>query len=411
LSAGVAPRGFPGGVGHVYETIAEEMAMPDENIAGSGRKRPQLDVPVERLHPDPQNPRLPAESQGASEPELLNVLHANFNLEELADSMATNGYFDEEPLVAIPIGTPKGLAQAGANPASRKFPDYLAFIQDKSTHFTVVEGNRRLATALILLDSTLRARLNIRSWPIPSKVAADDLGVLPVIIYPTRDAVVPYLGVRHIVGIQKWDIYARARYIAGMVEKKERTLDQIQEQIGDRQNSARKSYVCYRALQQVENEFDIDTRPAQSAFSFLLLALGQGSIKRFLGLPTRWSDIPADQPVTRKYLPNLKKLYLWLFGDRVKKPVITESRDITNFLSSVVENATAVAHLERTGRLEEAYDLSDGEEKMLLKYLANANTKLEAALGVAHRHKTQEVRLEADKCFKTATQLRQTLGD
>jgi len=413
LSAGVATTEFPGGVSHVHETIAEEMVMPDENIAGSGRKRPLRDVPVERLHPDPQNPRLSAESQGAKEPELLNVLHAKFNLEELADSMATNGYFDEEPLVAIPNGITKALARAGADPESAKYTDYLAFIGNESTQFTVVEGNRRLATALILLDANLRSRLNVRSWPTPSRKVADDLRVLPVIIYPTRDAVVPYLGVRHIVGIQKWDIYARARYIAGMVEEGEgeQTLKQIQEQIGDRHNSARKSHVCYKALQQVQDEFDLDTRPAQSTFSFLLLALGQGSIKRFLGLPTKWSEIPIDQPVTKKYLPNLKKLYLWLFGDRNKKPVIAESRDITRYLSSVVENAEAVAHLERTGRIEEAYDLSDGEANMLLKYLANANVKLEAALGVAHRHKTDEVRFEADKCFKTVTQLRRTLGD
>ena len=411
LSAGVATREFPGGVSHVHETIAEEMVMPDENIAGSGRKRPLRDVPVERLHPDPQNPRLSAESQGAKEPELLNVLHAKFNLEELADSMATNGYFDEEPLVAIPNGITKALARAGADPESAKYTDYSAFIRDNSTHFTVVEGNRRLATALILLDSTLRSTLSIRSWPTPSTKAADDLRVLPVIIYPTRDAVVPYLGVRHIVGIQKWDIYPRARYIAQMVEEQLLTLDRIQEQIGDRNNSARKSYVCYKALQQLQDEFGIDTRPGQNDFSLLLLALGQGNIKRFLGLPKKWSEIPADHPITKKYLPNLKKLYLWLFGDGDKKPVIAESRDITNYLSSVVENAAAVAHLERTGRLEDAYDLSDGEEKMLLNCLAKANVKLEAALGVAHRHKTDEVRFEADKCFKTVTQLRRTLGD
>ena len=411
LSAGVATREFPGGVSRVHETIAEEMVMPDENIAGSGRKRPQLDVPVERLHPDPQNPRLPAESQGANEPELLKVLHAEFNLEELADSMATNGYFDEEPLVAIPKGITKTLARAGADPESSRYADYLAFIEDESTHFTVVEGNRRLATALLLLDANLRSTLSIRSWPAPSRKVAEDLRVLPVIIYPTRDAVVPYLGVRHIVGIQKWDIYPRARYIAQMVEEQLLSLDRIQEQIGDRNNSARKSYVCYKALQQVQDEFDIDTRPGQNDFSLLLLALGQGNIKRFLGLPKKWAEIPADQPVSKKYLPNLKKLYLWLFGDRDKKPVISESRDITNYLSSVVEHVVAVAHLEKTGRLEEAYDLSDGEEKMLLKYLANANTKLEAALGVAHRHKTQEVRFEADRCYKTATQLRHTLGD
>jgi hypothetical protein len=54
--------------------------------------------------------------------------------------------------------------------------------------------------------------------------------------------------------------------------------------------------------------------------------------------------------------------------------------------------------------------LSDGEEKMLLKYLANANVKLGAALGVAHRHKTEEVRNEVAKCADTVSQLQRTMG-
>lgn len=386
--------------------------MTKQVIAGAGRKRPQLDVPVERLHLDPQNPRLPAESQGAKEPELFRVLYTGFNLDELADSMAQNGYFDEEPLVAIPNKITPVLARGGvAQPDTEQYHDYLNFINRESTHFTVVEGNRRLATAKILADEALRERLNIKSWPSLRPPVVEDLRMLPVIVYPSRDEVVPYMGVRHIVGIQKWDIYARARYIAKMVEERHLALESIQEQIGDRQNSATKSYVCYKVLQQVQDEFDFDTRTAQSQFSLLLLALGQGGIKRFLGLPPRWSDIRIDQPVPKRQLPNLKKLYQWIYGQGGRKPVIDESRDITRYLSAVVESEEAVAHLDRTGRLQEAYDLSDGEEKMLLRYLAGANVKLEAALGVAHRHKTDEVKQEVSKCVETVSMLQHTVGD
>jgi hypothetical protein len=383
--------------------------MPKKIIAGVGRKRPQIDIPVDRLHLDPQNPRLPLESQGAKESELLRVLYTDFNLDELADSMARNGYFDEEPLVAIPTNIAVSLVRGGTATPPRQ--DYLDFINDTSTHFIVVEGNRRLATAKMLLEEALRVRLNIRSWPSLGRTVADDLRVLPAIVYPTRDEVVPYMGVRHIVGIQKWDIYARARYIAKMVEEKKLTLEGIQEQIGDRQNSARKNYVCYKVLQQVQDEFDFDTRTAQSQFSLLLLSLGQGGIKRFLGLPPKWSDIRIDHPIAKKYMPNLKKLYIWMYGEGDKKPVIEESRDITRYLSSVVESEEAVAYLERTGRLQDSYDLSDGEEKMLLKYLVNANAKLSTALGVAHRHKTDEVKQEVSKCAQTVSELQRAVGD
>jgi hypothetical protein len=62
-------------------------------------RRTPLYIPVSRLFLDPENPRLPKEAQGKSEGELLEVLFRRFNLEELAYSMAENGYFDEEPLV------------------------------------------------------------------------------------------------------------------------------------------------------------------------------------------------------------------------------------------------------------------------------------------------------------------------
>ena len=65
--------------------------------------------------------------------------------------------------------------------------------------------------------------------------------------------------------------------------------------------------------------------------------------------------------------------------------------DITNYLSTVVGSKSAIEYLRRTRNLVEAYDLTDGEEVMLQKLLRTANSKLEKALGVAHRHRSAEV--------------------
>ena len=187
--------------------------MSNIKIPGFGRKRPQLNIPIKRLHLDSENPRLPEEAQGKGEPELLNVLYKVFNLDELADSMAKNGYFDEEPLVVIPRKLPRSLEGVDINS-----PKFLTFINNDSTEFIVVEGNRRLATVKILLDSKLREALHVKNWPSISEEVADDLRILPGIVYLKRSEVVPYLGLRHIVGIQKWESYAKARYIAKMIE-------------------------------------------------------------------------------------------------------------------------------------------------------------------------------------------------
>lgn len=379
--------------------------MPGKKFPGQGRKRPQLDLKVEQLHLDANNPRLPEDKQGNPEPEILATLYQDFFLDEIAESMSRNGYFDEEPLVGIPETLPKKLRNA--EPYSR---DFLAFIKKEETQFTIVEGNRRLATSKLLLDSALRDRLRIKTWPVLEKEVADDIAVLPVIVYRTRSEIVPYLGVRHIIGIQKWDSYAKARYIAGMVQDG-RTVDQVGELIGDKQGSVNKQYLAYKLLDQAESEFGLNPAKAKQDFSLLLLALGQGNIKQFLGLPKKTKDTSIEEPVPADKLEHLKDILSWIFGDAKYLPAIKESRDITNYLSHVVASSEAVRYLKERRDLTGAYDRTDGEEKMLLKYLNAANSKLEAALGIAHRHRTLEVIAQAERCELTAKTLVKTVKE
>ena len=379
--------------------------MPSMDMRGLGRKRPQLHISIERLHLDNENPRLPEEAQGKSESELFSLLYKRFYLDEVAESMAKNGYFDEEPLVAIPASLPKTLKKAPPDSI-----EFVAFVKKESAQLIVVEGNRRLAAAKILLDSTLQLSLRIRHWPSLSKEIADDLRVLPVIVYRERGEVTPYLGVRHIVGIQKWDSYAKARYIAKMI-KGGLSPENVAAQIGDKQGAVVKNYLCYRLLDQARNEFDFDSTKAKEDFSLLLLAIGQGNIKRFLGLPKKSTNTNIEEPVPAHHLSNLKDLMSWIFGDDKQKPVISESRDITNYLSSVVASEEALTYLRSTRDLVGAYERSDGEEALLLKYLNVANTKLEGALGIAHRHRTSDVILEAEKSEKTVKALLKILKE
>lgn len=384
--------------------------MPKAKPAGVGRKRPQLNIAIENLHLDPANPRLPEEIQGKPEPEVLEHLFRKFDLEEIADPMGKNGYFDEEPLIAIPNDIPAKLVPKPGKPESDA---YLDFINKKTTQFTVVEGNRRLSTAKILRDSGLRQQFKIRSWPEITDAVRDDLAVLPVIIYPTRKEVLPYLGVRHITGIKKWDSYAKARYIADMIDDGH-TIENIEKQVGDRVQSVRKNAIGYHLLKQAREELDWDIANARNDFSLLILSIGQKNIKAYLGwtkiIPetsktktTPLDEIELDSPVDEEHLPNLRNLLSWLFGEGSKVlPVIKESRNITDYLQHVVASPQAIEYLQDTRNLVEAYDLTDGEELMLRKLLKLANLKLEKALGVAHRHKTPDVIAEAEKCSETA---------
>ena len=363
--------------------------------AGLGRKRPQLNIPVTRLFLDPQNPRLPEQAQGKKEDELLATLYREFSLDELAESMSQNGYFDEEPLVAIPMKVPQKLENADVG--SKEF---LAFLEDDKTLFTVVEGNRRLATIKLLLNPERRSKYGKKQWPTPSELVRDDLSILPVIVYKKRSDVVAYLGVRHIIGIQKWDSFAKARYIAGMIESG-MTISEIEGQIGDHSGTLTRNYISYKLLDQADNEFEFDVKEAKNDFSFLLLAIGQGNIKRFLGLPSKLSDTNPDAPIPETHLENMKDLMVWMFGTEEEKPVINESRDITNYLSHIVASPDAIAYLKAKNDIVGAWDRTDGEEKMVMRYLGTANSKLENVLSVVHRHRTLEVVSQVEMCDET----------
>jgi hypothetical protein len=375
-----------------------------------GQRRPNIEVDISRLHLDKLNPRLPEKVQGSAEGEIMQVLLREFNLEELADSMSENGYFNEEPLVAIPLNVPKSLKAGVRGLTTSQKNEWQAFIGDRLTEFTVVEGNRRLATCKILLDENLQGKMGVRNWPKLSDAVAEDLKLLPVIVYTARDEVIPYLGIRHIVGIQKWDPYAKARYLAKLVDGG-RTLDEVELLIGDKRGSARKNYICYKLLEQLRSEYDYDTKKAVENFSYLLLAIGQGPIKRFINLPVRLAETDPKEPVSGKGVGQLKKLASWLFGDGKELPVIAESRHITTYLSHVLSSKDATKYLESTRNLQDAFELTDGEEQMLLRKLRRANSGLESVLGIIHRHKTKDARIEVKKCLETAKRLQKTVGE
>lgn len=385
--------------------------------AGVGRKRTLLDIPIDRLHLDPQNPRLPEEVQGSSPDVLLQHLAEHFDLEEIADPMAQNGYFDEEPLVVVPIDLPQELIPKIGEAES---PTYLKFLE--KADFTVAEGNRRLATAKILLSEDLRRKLKIRHWPAITEPVKDDLSLLPAIVYPTRKEVLPYLGVRHITGNKKWDSYAKARYISAMLDEGH-SIEAIEREVGDRTQAVLKNAVAYRTLQQAHSELELDITKAKDNFSFMLLGIGQREIKLFLG----WSkpidgagrvktlpldEIPLEAPVPETHLGALRDFLSWVYGEGTKVlPVIKESRDITNYLTHVVASPDAVACLRDTRNLLDAFDVTNGEEMLARKLLRGANSKLEKALGIAHRHKTEEVVAEAEKCFDTAQRVVKTVRE
>ena len=119
--------------------MAKKKARKRTNRAGL-TNTPYERFPVEKLLLDPRNPRLveftiPAKP---TQSDLLKALYQQMAAEELAMSIAYNGYFEHEPLI----------------------------IERRSDgKYTVVEGNRRLAAVMLLLSAQLRRQLKATDLP------------------------------------------------------------------------------------------------------------------------------------------------------------------------------------------------------------------------------------------------------
>ncbi len=347
----------------------------DKNFPGYGGKRPLLYKSHEILFLDALNPRLPSEIQGKSAEEVLEALRKYFYLDELASSMAKNGYFDEEPLVGIPKNLPPEFQDLDYD-ALKENVNYNNFLEAANTQFTIVEGNRRLATVKLLLRGT------VNSFPQLSVEIRQDISNLPVVIYPKRKDVISYLGARHIIGVKKWDAYAKARYIASMKDDYHLSIDEIQKSVGDTTNSARKTYASYKLIELVKDEYEnYDVSKAKDNFSYLTLALGQGPVKEYIGLPKQWGAVNVDSPIPDEKIGKLFFLFSWLFGEgREKSKVVDESRDITGKLTPVLRDSTATEYLEKYRDLNEAYERCGGEALLTAKYIKRASRDLGRAM-------------------------------
>jgi len=333
-------------------------------------------LPIEKLLLDPFNPRLHEKDQNKSQDEILSIMKDQFDLPELAYSIANNGYFQEEPIIAIPQNPEvlEGLVNEETKPE-----DFLNIIEDTDAKFIVVEGNRRLSTVKILTNTELQEKLKLKNWPEVVRKHENSLKHLPVVIYPDRQSVATYIGIRHIGGLKKWEPYEKARYVKSLIEDQQIDIQTVQEMVGDKGNSIRKSYLCYKFIQIIDNEYDMPSsvEKAKSRFSYLLLSLGQSSVKNYLGIEPNSNEIDFNNPIPNEKKDALRDIFSWLFGEGPKIPaVINESRDITNYLSPVLKAPESVNVLKATRDLLDAYEISDGEKELLVKYARKVNNEL-----------------------------------
>jgi hypothetical protein len=313
-------------------------------------------VPVGQLDLDPLNPRLIV-SKDAKEKELLGKLYEEESLDELFPSFVENGYFEEEPLVVVPSGD----------------------------RFVVVEGNRRLATLKLLLNPKLRRPAGVAGWPTLTAGQRRRLDPVPCVVYRNRDAVLPYLGFRHITGAKKWRPFQRARFVSQLLDSGQ-SLDHVQEVIGDDASATKKLYQDFVVYNQLVNDLGFPAERIRERFSLLEVMLGQRAIKAHLSMSHRLPTHKVDAVVPQEKLDDLEEVATWVFGNDESPPIIGDSREINGLLAPVIRDSDSLEYLRRTGDLEGAYDRSGGEQEFLLKKIVRAERVIQDISGVVPLH-------------------------
>ena len=312
-------------------------------------------LPVEELRLDRRNPRLVEYGVGAKTPEreVAKLLWDAMDVQELAQSIAASGYFVHEPLIV-------------AEEEGRK---------------VVIEGNRRLAAVMMLLDDELAGEVGCRIRI--GDDAKERLRQLPALL-ADRKSSWRYLGFKHVNGPAKWSSYAKAQYIAEVHRAYGVSLADIAEQIGDRHKTVQRLYRGLMVVEQAEEETSFDREDiyrSRFAFSHLYTGLDYDGIAGFLDLEP--SDSEKGRPIPSHAVKSLGELCLWLYGSRRQdvRPVIASQNPDLKKLDSILGNAESLAALRGGETLDNALQFGRNPEDILEEALLHAKRELMRASG------------------------------
>jgi len=329
---------------------------------------------------DVKNPRLPEDLAPRTQEQLAEHIANEYNTIDVARSMVEHGYFDSEPLVAIKSGG----------------------------KLVVVEGNRRLTALKVLTDSKLRKSIALEDAEEWERLASGGTldSEVPVHVAKDRRSVAPVIGFRHISGIEPWDPWAKARFIAAQIEDEGLSFEETARIVGERPSDIRTQYRNYRIAFDAEKKLKVSARDAKNKFGFFTRAMNSPGLRDHIGAPSP-ADVNPKKPVLK---PSKKKevaeLFSWLFGTGSEEAVLTDSRQISD-LGQVVASAEGLDALRATRRLDDAMLASGGVRDRLLRRLETATTALETAeLDIESYRDDPAVDAALDQCAEALKRLR-----
>jgi hypothetical protein len=302
---------------------------------------------------DANNPRLRGdEGQGLSQQGIFDALWRDFAVDEVAGSIAANGYFEYEPM----------------------------FVVKEGDSFVVVEGNRRLAAVKALIGEFHLSGLSV---PKLEKRQRDQLETVPVMV-ATRKDLWEYIGFKHVNGTQAWRSASKASYIAWVHNELKVPLEEIARRIGDQHSTVLRFYRALMVLEQAE-EADVfqrsDRHKEHFSFSHLYTGLDYAGVQQFLGIRPMIDDV--KEPVPARKIGELGDLLLWLYGSRTRNlPALVQSQNPDlRILDDVLRTKNGVAALRKGLPLRVSQEIAKGDTQLLREALVSAKESLQTARG------------------------------
>jgi hypothetical protein len=328
--------------------------------------------PLDELEFDPENPRLSIEhrQKKLKDSKLLQILLDEFELEELAESFLENGFFDNEPLLAV----------------------------KREAKLRVIEGNRRLAALKLLVDgpdhhgikSSKFAALHDKFQKLDESIR-EELNEPNVCVLEDPKRAIGYLGFRHVTGIKPWPPLEKAGYISQMVEKHNLSPADIAPLIGTKPVYVSRHYQAYRLVLQARDEEIVDTRPLEQSFGVFMRSLQTDGVLSFIGIEPASASKTDAKPLKAKSRTDFRDFVRWCFGTETEAPLLRDSRLLTQF-GQILRSEKSVSYLRSSSRpdFDEAFLLSGAQDDEARKAIEVAEYALRDALPIARRMRKDE---------------------
>lgn len=321
--------------------------------------RPTLEyLEISNLRLDPDNPRFVTDRDTTALETFLPWFNADSDLIAVASSIAVNGYHAAEPLLVAPR-------------------------DDGDPRLVVVEGNRRFAAVLLLLEPGLLPRSS-ELRELSAVADKDDLQRLPCLQYSDRDEILTYLGNRHVVGVKEWKPLSKATYVRQLQERAQR-LDQpsddrtLAKRIGSNAPYVRRLLNSLEAFEAVTLRQPKD----EARFSLLSTALQYTNIATFVGIGVRTPEGRAN--INRSELQEVADWTLEPANPEATRGAPRVNSRRMDLLNDVVAHPDALEAFRAGETIERAHRLTGAGATALLEALNDVAEALASALNQANR--------------------------